>query len=140
VRLLDGTPEFTHFAHAFDVDQVTAWHEARKFFDENEELIQKIRNDVGGHFGEVASRYAVTNVDRDYASSLTLEYDFKRDMRVSVGFAGELAATALLRHAPGDLAEERARFVFALLAEALRHAMGVVYATFGPSVWHKLGK
>jgi hypothetical protein len=140
VKRLSDTPDFGKFASAFDQEQSRAWNAATKFLDENRVMIDKVRNDVGGHFGEAASRYAVEQMDGESSISLTIETDISRSKRLKVGFAGDFAATALLRHAPGGDPSERARFVFELLLQGLKYVMEVEYAVFGPSVWHKLGR
>lgn len=140
VRALDRTPDFASFGLSFNPEQSRAWIDAKNFFDSNFSMIKKIRNDVGGHFGEAASRYAVAQTDPDIAVSLTVESDVDRSRRLTVGFAGHLAATALFKHAPGGESEDKARFVIELLLKGVKHSMDVVFGVFGPSVWHKLGK
>jgi len=140
MRALDRTPEFQKLAQVFDGEQAQAWNDARAFFAQNELMIKKIRNDVGGHFGENASRYALKQVDPETSASLTREFDAERSWRVTVGFAGVLAAAALLRHAPGADAEKKAQFVVELLKSALPHATDVVFGVFAPLLWHNLGK
>src|SRR5580658_8538067 len=51
VRALNRTPHFDSVLRDFHPDQTEAWRDAERFFSENESMIQKIRNDVGGHFG-----------------------------------------------------------------------------------------
>ena len=140
VKRLSEAPDFSKFESTFDEEQSRVWNAGAKFLDENRAMIEKVRNDVGGHFGEAASRYAVEQTDRDSSISLTIESDLKRRKRLRVGFAGDLTAAALVRHAPGADPSERARFVFELLLKGLRCAMDIEYAVFAPSVWHKLGK
>jgi hypothetical protein len=140
IRALGRTAQFSELIAALDSEQIQVWKDASDFFDVNEPVVRRIRNDVGGHFGEAASRHAVRHIDRESTAAFTLEYDINRGMRVTFGFAGEIAATALLRHAKGENTEDQARFVFALLAEGLKHAMLIVVAVFGLDMWNKLGR
>jgi len=140
VQRLRESSDFGKFESTFNLEQSGTWKAATKFLGENRAMIERVRNDVGGHFGEAASRYAVGQSDRDSSISLTIESDVAHSKRLKVGFAGDLAAAALVGHAPGADASEKARFVFELLLVGLKHAMDVVYAVFGPSVWHKLGR
>ncbi len=119
---------------------MSAWQAGTGFFAKNRTLIEKIRNDVGGHFGETASRYAVEQTDPSTSISLTIESNVQNQSWLSVGFAGDLAATALVRHARGSDSDEKAKYAFGLMVEGLNHAMEIVKAVLGPSVWHRLGK
>jgi hypothetical protein len=60
LRLMDDCEEFEALRRSFDPEIETISTAAIDFFQSNEPLIQKIRNDVGGHFGTKAATSAVT--------------------------------------------------------------------------------
>jgi hypothetical protein len=138
VSQLSKAPHFKILAEGFDPVQTQAWNDAKTFFDLKQSVIKQVRNDVGGHFGEEACRQLLTKVDPEYVASLSREFDRDGAWQIKVDFASELAAKALLLHAPGQGEEEKMSFVIELLQGALLHATSVAHAVFGPSLWHKM--
>ena len=74
------------------------WDSALSFFERNRHLIKKVRNDIGGHFGPEAARYAVRNFESEATGVIELvAHPSGRGAGWKLRFAGEIAATALLR-------------------------------------------
>jgi hypothetical protein len=141
LRLLDDNPEFKKLASSFDKDMETLWKISITFFDSKEELIKKIRNDIGGHFGSDAAIYAISNLLPDAIGTSEFIYDHHnvpRDPRLH--FAGEIAATASLKHLSGANAEEKvAGFIKGLVVEAYRHAAQSVHVLVALYLWPRFG-
>jgi hypothetical protein len=141
LRLLDDDRDFRKMAASLDRDLETLWKTSVNFFDSKEELINNIRNDIGGHFGCKAAIYAVSNLLPDAIGKIEFIYDHHnvpRDPRLH--FAGEIAATASLRHLSGATAEEKvAGFIKDLIVEAYRHAAQSVHVLVALYLWPRFG-
>ena len=58
LRLIDREPAFVRLKADFDEMTLEYWTGAIDFFNENERLLERVRNDVGGHFGSAAALFA----------------------------------------------------------------------------------
>src|SRR5207249_835566 len=50
-RLLDDEPDFNEIRSTFRSEHLLEWRHTVAFFREHEPELEKIRNDIGGHFG-----------------------------------------------------------------------------------------
>ena len=97
LRLLDGCYEFSVIRARFPTDVRRLWEKSIRFFDRNEPLFNKVRNDLGGHFGLQAAQYAIANSGSEVGKIEFVDLSLHQgDMRLI--FAGDLAAVASLRH------------------------------------------
>ncbi|MEP7352927.1 MAG: hypothetical protein ABI824_06815 [Acidobacteriota bacterium] len=139
IHLLNSDPDFLKIELGEALS--SEWLESVDFFDSKFDLIQKVRNDIGGHFGSVASRYAVKNLREGAAGKLELLLDDK-DGRIELRlhFAGDIAATALLKHLEGETDDERVSGFFQnVLVVAYKHATKAVQILVGVHLLPKLG-
>jgi hypothetical protein len=98
LRLINDDPDFQPNALKYVEEAKATWDSAITFFEKNESLLRAIRNDIGGHFGHRAALNALDKLRPDAYSSIELVDG--RELRLQ--FAGELAASALLRHLQND--------------------------------------
>ena len=98
IRLLDGSPEFKVIKSNFSTDILKYWTEGVKFFRKHERFLKSVRNDIGGHFGTNAAKYAVLNLDTETIGKIELIDIGGPKARIHLYFAGEIAAVASLQH------------------------------------------
>src|SRR2546425_955326 len=98
IRILDRSPDFRVVKSNFPPKILKWWTEAVKFFSRHEPLLKAVRNDIGGHFGIKAARYAISGLDSETMGKIE-EVDIGGPRaRIHLNFAGEIAAVASLRH------------------------------------------
>ena len=103
LRLLDKCTEFQGVKARFGTEIAMYWPKALRFFDKHEALLESVRNDIGGHFGQKAAIYAKDNLDPTAVGKIEAKYM----ETIHLHFAGEIAASAALRHLPGSTAKKR---------------------------------
>ena len=127
VRLLNDDENFKLIKASFDDRAKDQWERAMKFFQENEVLIKNVRNDLGGHFGLEAAKYAVANIRPNVCGKI--EFSFKHPHRVNpkLHFAGEIAATALGKRLGGTTTKAKlALFFQEILIPGYRYATDLI--------------
>jgi hypothetical protein len=99
-----------------------------------------VRDDVGGHFGVTAARFAVETLPELATGRIEMSRTVRgREPRLY--FAGELVATAMLRHLPGKNAGEKVkRFLEDHLIVAGRHATNCVHVLTVCYLFGRFGK
>lgn len=103
------------------------WLDAVGYYEREEKFLKGVRNDVGGHFGIHAARYAVANIPANAVGRVEVETTMKGNAP-KLCFAGEVAATAMLRHLPGsDTAEKVRSFYHGHILIASRHATNATH-------------
>lgn len=115
-----------------------------RFFDRTDDLLKKVRNDVGGHFGFDAALYAVRKIRHD-AGSLEIATEFVADEKeprvtAKLNFVGEIAATVFFRHLTGPTRELKARYFLRKLVLADWHAVLAVNSVMTYTIVDRLGK
>ena len=97
------------------------WTNGSAYFKSNERFLENIRNDIGGHFGSKAAIYALENLSADAVGHMEFRGTGK-EQTMHLHFAGELVATAMLRHLPGEGVEDRFHQItqIALAGSAMR--------------------
>lgn len=122
LRLLEGCSEFASVVPRSDVEISALWQAGVDFFQSNERLIKQVRNDIGGHFGTEAAKYAVENLGPTATGKIEMVHHPQKPGRPEfrLNFAGELAASAFVRHLPGATVEEQVEtFMQAILVRGL---------------------
>ncbi len=123
VRLLDETKGFEKVLGGLSEPEQSMWRDAVGYFSDREEFWKKIRNDVGGHFGEDAARFAVPSLSANSSGPIEWHCDSQGRGGFILGFSAEIAATALLRHLPGSTITERAQYLNDEIVKAFGHAI-----------------
>lgn len=141
LRLLAACPDFAWVSAAFDDDTAAEWNAAIGFFHSKERLIQSVRNDIGGHFGSKAAIYAVPNLGTGTVCKIEIKYDVQNSPRPpELHFAGEIAASAFLRHLPGTSVDEQVGgFMTDVLVQGYRHATECVHVLVVLYLWPRFG-
>ena len=97
-RLLNESGDFQDIRSKFASVHLAEWRQAIDFFAEHEPAIEKIRNDIGGHFGYPAALYAVQNLNPNAVGWIKLELNYGNHTgKIWYEFAEEIAATAMER-------------------------------------------
>jgi hypothetical protein len=139
VRHLQQCPEFRFTSSSSslplaDTERAKLWHKAARFFERNEERLKAIRNDIGGHFGLEAARYASVNFGPTAVMGLEIE-----ERNMSLNFAGEIVATAMLRHATGLNQEHKTTRLSRLARIGYRRATTCVHCVVAYHLWDRFG-
>jgi hypothetical protein len=138
LKQLKKCPEFRQQ----DSTATEALSAAIEFFAKNMPQIQRVRNDVGGHFGQEAAQYAVKHLVSGSSGKIEFVRDGQgnpRDPRLH--FAGEIAATALGRAFPGQtLSVASEIFIRDVLLEAFRQAARCVQVLIVMDLAHRFGR
>lgn len=121
-----------------------AWHAGIQFFDANEKKLNKIRGDIGGHFGNQAALNAVSMLLPSACGTIAVARDGASrgndtDSRLKLHFALEIAGTALLEHLPNrDITQYEALLKDCLLP-GYQHAINCVYVLVREYLWDRFG-
>ena len=66
LRLLENDPDFEcQVKSTFSERARSQWSDGIAFFKTEEKFLKDVRNDVGGHFGAAAAKYAVQNLSQN---------------------------------------------------------------------------
>jgi len=134
LRLLNDSKEFSGVIASFPQDIRERWDAAVGFFKDNEDFLQKIRNDIGGHFGEEAARFTISNLDTDAVGKIEI-----KGRHIHLHFAGELAATATSRHLPGRNSQEKFSALLQKCVAGYKQATTCVHSLAVVYLWSKFG-
>jgi hypothetical protein len=103
-------------------------------------VISDIRNDVGGHFGTAAARYAVAEINPRFRTEVTIRFNDKGGVRLGLPFAAEIASTAILRHLRGSNTDEKLQFFLGLMDGFVTYAVLAVHFLTANSLFPRLGE
>lgn len=141
IRLLDGSPEFKVIKSNFSTDILKYWTEGVKFFRKHERLLKSVRNDIGGHFGTNAAKYAVLNLDTETIGKIELIDIGGAKARIHLYFAGEIAAVASLQHlVKGRTPSQKFANLLRLLVVSFRHSTRCVHSIVACYLWQRFGR
>jgi hypothetical protein len=123
LRLLEDDPDFKkQVVSTFNETARKQWSEGIGFFKSEETFLKRVRNDVGGHFGTSAAKYAVQNLnENDYGKMEIIEAN-TGGLQERLHFTATIAAKALFRHVEGNTDEEKVKSLFDRVREATKHA------------------
>ena len=96
--------------------------------------------DIGGHFGLEAARYAALHFTSDAVMGIEMEGPFTGQHRIFLHFAGEIVATAMLRHATGSNRDHKVNRLISLAHIGYRHATTCVHCVVAYHLWGCFGK
>jgi hypothetical protein len=143
VEQIAVTPEFREIearaVSSGDSHYVREWVQPQNFFKSNRALLKKIRDDVGGHFGDQAAASALKVIGDDYSVGVKIEVDIEGRVRVLLPFAAELAATALLGNVPGATFADKMEVLRNLLFGVVEHTVLAVQFLVEATLWGRMG-
>jgi len=127
IRHLEECPEFVSMASEFTPEIDRYWRRASAFFKRNELTLRQVRNDIGGHFGLEAARFALQNLHSDAINGIEMVEPFTKQNRMFLRFSGEIVAAAMLRHAWGMNREHQIKRLITVARLGYRHATRCVH-------------
>ncbi len=139
IRLLDQASDFKKLVARFPAEGQTTWRESLNYFGRKEKFWKEIRNDVGGHFGSKASEFAVESFLPDAGGSIEVHLNHDGKGGAILGFASEIAATALLRRLPGGTHKEKSKNLIDEVMTAFPHAIRAVECIVNDHMWDRAG-
>lgn len=138
VRHLHCCPEFVLPTEPTEIKKL--WQRSAAFFARNEGKFRSVRNDIGGHFGLEAARYACLNFHPDAVMGIEMTEPFTSRSRVLLNFSGEVVGTAMLRHATGVDNQHKTKRLITLARIGYRHATTCVHCVVFCHLWSRFGK
>jgi hypothetical protein len=138
LRLLNAWSEFDSIKQSFGPDAQSIWTRSVTYLDRHD-YFKLIRNDIGGHFGSKAARYAIENF-LPFASGAMEVNLYGRRGGAKLMFASEIAATALMRHLKGRTSQAKVQRLFRRVLVAYRHAVWAVDCISVFYLWDRFGK
>jgi hypothetical protein len=126
LRRISGSPSFKALrrkSESLRGEDWKAWDEAVRFFhSSHQEILTKVRNDVGGHFHFAGAKWAVEHLSHEAVGRL--EMGVRGDkLGYRLHFAGEIAGTAAMRHLKGSDTEEKTKqLIVDIILEGSKHA------------------
>lgn len=136
IRLLDECADFQGVKFSLDKSIRPYWDEAVLFFRRHERFLKNVRNDIGGHFGLAAARFAVNSLDPEAVGKIEL----RKDKTVHLHFVGELVATASLRHLRRATNEQRFSRLLRVVVAGFRHATRCCHCVALGYLWDRFGQ
>ncbi len=116
------------------------WQRAIEFFKKHESTIARARHHVGGHFGLQAARHAIENFAPSASGSIEIKLFSDRRGGAKLGFASEIAATALVRNVAGSDVQRRVRRLIRIAVVGYRYAVRAVDCITGYYLWDRFGR
>jgi hypothetical protein len=140
LRLIHNNPFWTAFVQTLRPDSREYVTEtvatAIAFFTRKEPLIKKIRNDIGGHFGQKTAQSALNSLAAESMGKMEIVTNGD-DSDIRLNFATEIAAAALLKHLPGQEINAFQDLLNDTIVECYRHATRSVQVICGVWVWQR---
>ena len=136
-RLLDVNVDFQKVKDNFDRKNAIRWNRAIRFFKRYGPILKRVRNDIGGHFGYAAARYAIKNIESQTVAKIELAREGSRGVGVKLHFAGEIAIYALVRHRGDKKPEEYAEYIIRIIAIGYRQAIHSIDAINACYLWDR---
>jgi len=136
-RMLDENPDFQRVKAKFDHQHTIRWKRAVWFFKRFEPVLEKVRNDIGGHFGHAAARYALENMDSSVVGQIELSNESPSKVGVKLHFAGDIAVTAMLRHKGNESSLEFATKIIRIVAIGYSQAIMGIDAINAYYLWDR---
>lgn len=140
IRHLENCPEFRLITSEFTPEIARFWKRASAFFKRNERTLKRVRNDIGGHFGLEAARFASQNLEIDAVNGIEMTEPFSGRGHVFLRFSGEVVATAMLRHAWGLNRDHKIKRLVRLARIGYQHATRCVHCIVFCHLWEKFGR
>jgi hypothetical protein len=139
LRLLDGCPDFYRIRSTFNAAALEDWAQAIQFFDKHECLIQRVRNDIGGHFGHPAAKFAVENLHPSVVGEIEIR-EVEKGLLLHLHFPGEIAATASIRHFTKLTGERKFSRLARIVVVGSEYATKAFHTLVVTYLWQRFGR
>jgi hypothetical protein len=137
---LNRDDSFAEVLKTFDDISAVTWKSAVDFFDSNYRLFKDVRNDLGGHFGTAAARYAIESLTPNTVGSLEIVKDHRLSgVMYRPQFVGEITARAFLRHLSGNDTQEKLRNLLQKVNDAQNLATRAISKLLKFYIWPRFG-
>lgn len=138
---LDQCPGFVGIKERIDPLHQSLWTEAVKYFSQNRPSIERVRSNVGGHFGKGAAKLAVRNIGSEDIGSIELAWYSHGGGGANLFFASTIVGIALIHSMLGSGAmEQKVERLFQLAQEAQLHAVRAVDCITVAYLWDRFGR
>jgi hypothetical protein len=133
-------PSFAEVRKTFDDIATAEWDSTVGFLASNAQLFKQVRNDLGGHFGTAAAKFAIESFTPGTTGSLEIVRDYLwSGIMYRPQFVGEVTARAFLRHLPGKDTEDKLRGLLEKVREAQRLATRAISNLLHFYLWPRFG-
>lgn len=140
-RMLDKDPDFQLVKNKFDNQNMIRWKRAVKFFQRFEPELERVRNDIGGHFGHKAARYAIQSMENSMVGQIELSreapYDRPDKVGVKLHFAGEIVVTAMHRHSGMESSEQYVMRLLRIIGIGYRQSVQTIDSINAHYLWDR---
>ncbi|MEO5924333.1 MAG: hypothetical protein ABIR70_10950 [Bryobacteraceae bacterium] len=137
VEELDHCDGFTEVKSQIKPRLLIDWTEAVAYFAARKAAIERVRSNVGGHFGKRAAKLAIRNLMSEDAGTIEVA-EYRSGGGVKLGFASTLAGVALVHSVRGDEGmETKVKELFKLSLEAKTHAVRAVECLAATYLWKR---
>ena len=99
------------------------WDEAVCFFQKHNAFINRVRNDVGGHYGKDGAMRTLKKLDWNEVGGIQAGWLAQGEAGIKLMFAAPLTATCLLDRCEGTSTPERVDWMISFITEAYNHAI-----------------
>lgn len=132
VRLLNDHTRFVEIGKEFDSDAIIIWNKSTRWFRNREKYLGLMRNDIGGHFGQQAALYAVSDLPDSYVGKIELKLNHaKRGVDVRLYFASQIVVSAMFRHKRDKSDLKHFKYLLRLSVLGYKHAIRVAHCVAG---------
>ena len=136
-RILDENQDFQRIKAAFDNQHMIRWNRTMRFFKRFEPVLKLVRNDIGGHFGYKAARYAIENISSSVVAQIELCNEGPSRVGVKLHFAGDIAVTAMLRHRGDESDNDFAMRIMKIVALGYKQSIMAIDAINAYYLWDR---
>lgn len=137
IRLLDELELFERIKSSFEGDSLKNWNKAVTFFRRYESFFELVRNDIGGHFGLKAARYALTDLPNT-VGVIQIVRGGNNGAGVKLKFAGEIVVSAMFRHKGRHTDNWYLHRLLRLTRAGYRHGIKAINAIAAFYLWDEL--
>lgn len=137
LRMLNDNADFQLVKAKFDKQHTIRWKRAIRFFKRFEPILKRVRNDIGGHFGHAAARYAIDNMESSTVGVIELSNEGPSKVGVKLHFAGDIAVTAMLRHRGNESPKEFATKLIRVVAVGYGQAIMAIDSINAFYLWDR---
>ena len=135
IRLLDECPEFQTVKQCFGRGGEKYWESGLRFFKRHEPFLERVRNDIGGHFGPKAAIYAIVNLE----SGTSGQIELRDKTEIHFNFAEQIVAAAFFRQLQGSTAAHKFTRLMRIVQIGFRHGTRCTRCVAYGYLWERFG-